>query len=365
MDMTLQPEALGALFELSRDAVLGIDEDRRVAFANPAAAALLGAEAGMPAEGLVPDYVLDDPAERFISSLELKDGRKASLAVTRQGGLTLISYTLQSGAAASVPYYLPEKALQNWGSSLMNSRMALDGLNSHTKEHADDATNEYFSVLYRSYYLMKRTCSHMASAASIAGSGLPFSPRAVDLKALCEDLCSSVSHFTEDRNITVTFRADKGPHVTSADRELLETMLLNLLCNSLERTAPGGAITVELLRQGKRFILSIRDPGSGISAEKLSALFSTGGTADLREPGAGLGFLIARSIVERHDGAIILESRPGHGTAIRISIPYREGSASDLHAPEGPDYRQDGMDRILTELAPVLDKRYYNKRMFD
>ena len=366
MDMNLHPEALGALFEMSRDPVLGVDDKQIISFVNPAAAALLGAQAGMKAVDLIPEYVLEDPAEHFVASAQVHD-KRANISVTRQDGLTLLCYTFLATDASSITP-TPEKALREWSNSLMSVRLAMDALLSHTtKDSADGPLLEYFCSLYRDYYRMKRLCQHMIISSDILNNDLPFAPRTIDLKKLCQELCDTVNHFSDSFGVTLCFHAGDGLFITGADGALIETMLLNILTNSVAHTGKGGVIHLDLSRQGKRFILSIRDPGTGIAAEKLPSVFSGGGVPDLADvnAGAGLGMLIARGVAERHGGALILESRPEHGTTVRISIPDTELNTTELHSPPVADYRLDGLDRVLTEMSTLLDKKFYNKKMFD
>ena len=61
---------------------------------------------------------------------------------------------------------------------------------------------------------------------------------------------------------------------------------------------------------------------------------------------------------------MILESRPGQGTSVRVSLPYRQCDEMKARCPQ-VQYRSDGMDVVLTELSVILDRRYYNKKLFD
>ena len=63
----------------------------------------------------------------------------------------------------------------------------------------------------------------------------------------------------------------------------------------------------------------IRDDGSGIPAEQLVRVFEPFFTT--RAEGTGLGLPIARRIARAHGGELTIESEPGHGTIVRISLP--------------------------------------------
>jgi heavy metal sensor kinase len=114
------------------------------------------------------------------------------------------------------------------------------------------------------------------------------------------------------------------------DQKLLEQAILVLLENAIKFTQEGGVIEIDLERRGAQWICSVIDSGPGILAEEQSRLFErffrgtqTGGS---KEPGAGLGLAIAKTIVERHGGSLALAaSRPGY-TSFEILLPAVEQS---------------------------------------
>jgi signal transduction histidine kinase len=107
--------------------------------------------------------------------------------------------------------------------------------------------------------------------------------------------------------------------VVMADRRALRTILDNLLSNALRYTPAGG----EILLGGeeiKNFVqLSVRDTGRGIAAERLSMIFDRFNA--LSEQGSGLGLALVRRLVESLGGQIAVESRLGHGTTFRFTLP--------------------------------------------
>ena len=360
-DMSILPENLWALFDMSRDPVIGIGPDQSIVYANPPAAALLGVGAGSPAGGTVPEHILNEPSERFVASARV--GRKRlNVSVIRLDGLTVCVYTRPpeepAGTGPSV------RALQELSSCLMSARLAIDALVRRTGADADPALLQTSAILYREYYRMLRACRHMTLAAGVAADSLPYTPQATDLGQLCRELCDTVGRLTESLGISVTFQADFGVHLSMADRNLLEILLLNLLTNSLTHSRAGDTIRVELARQKDRFLLSVRDPGSGISPEQLTGVFNSCPDPAGPSAGAGLGLYIARGIAERHGGAMILESRPGRGTTVQISLPCKKSEDMVINSPQSV-YRSEGMSTVLMELSPFLDRQYYNKKMFD
>ena len=362
--MSIQPEVLSALFEMSRDAVLGIDSDQRIAFANPVAATLLGVHPGLDAKDLLPDYILESTSNHFLSTVTVGT-QQANVSVVRTDSFMIVTYTLpQPESAAMNP--ISNRAIQEMSTTLMSMRLAMDALIGHTKAEVDPALRDTACVLYRDHYRMKRLAQHMSIAVNLLQDTLPFSPRLTDLRELCSELYSSVEGFAKDMNIKVSFHADNGRYLTMADPTLLEMMLFNLITNCLNHPGEGRQIDLSLKRQRDRFIITIEDKGTGIASEKMANIFSHRPLLDLSDPntGTGLGLFIARGIAARHGGALIMAVQNDPGTTVSISLPYTPSDTTEANTPI-MRYRADGMNLALTELSVVLDKKYYNRKLFD
>ena len=104
-----------------------------------------------------------------------------------------------------------------------------------------------------------------------------------------------------------------------ADRRALRSILENLLSNAIRYTPDEGEILLAA-EEIKSFVqFSVRDTGRGIEAERLSTIFDRFST--FSEGGSGLGLALARRLVESLGGQIAVESRLGHGSTFRFTIP--------------------------------------------
>ena len=81
----------------------------------------------------------------------------------------------------------------------------------------------------------------------------------------------------------------------------------------------GGTLTVKTRADEKRVILDLIDDGPGIPETDLEQIFEPFFTT--KEKGTGLGLAITRQIVELHQGTITIDSTPGEGTCVTVSIP--------------------------------------------
>lgn len=107
-----------------------------------------------------------------------------------------------------------------------------------------------------------------------------------------------------------------------ADRRALRSILDNLLSNAIRFTPEDGEILLAA-EEIKNFVqFSVRDTGRGIEAERLSSIFDR--FNPFSERGTGLGLALVRRLVESLGGQIAVESRLGHGSTFRFTIPVAQ-----------------------------------------
>ncbi len=121
------------------------------------------------------------------------------------------------------------------------------------------------------------------------------------------------------KHIRVDVSAYADLAVIEADRRAMRSILDNLLSNALRYTPEDGEILLAA-EESKSFVqFSVRDTGRGIEAERLSTIFDRFST--FSEEGTGLGLSLVRRLVESLGGQIAVESRLGHGSTFRFTIP--------------------------------------------
>lgn len=109
-----------------------------------------------------------------------------------------------------------------------------------------------------------------------------------------------------------------------ADPQQLSQVLVNLITNSLEALGAGRGeieISARLDAEGKNVALVVRDTGRGIDPDLLPRVFQPFVTTKVGHPGAGLGLAVAHGVVEAHGGSLIIDSEPGRGTTVTLSLP--------------------------------------------
>lgn len=101
---------------------------------------------------------------------------------------------------------------------------------------------------------------------------------------------------------------------------LFDWVIENLLKNALDAMEGKGAITIDIMDQGKQVVIDVSDTGKGISRRNINKVFKPGFTTKRR--GWGLGLSLSRRIIEQyHKGSLFVKnSEPGKGTTFRIVL---------------------------------------------
>jgi len=153
-----------------------------------------------------------------------------------------------------------------------------------------------------------------------------------DIGRLLNDLRDYYEAAATEIGVTLSASTGDGTLVANVDRMLLQRALGNLVSNSLAHCSAGDSIRIGAQRQGGQIRIEIRDTGSGISAEALPRVFDRLYRADparsRNSGGTGLGLAIVRQIVFLHGGDVQIESDPGKGTVVWVSLPAGDGEAS-------------------------------------
>ena len=143
--------------------------------------------------------------------------------------------------------------------------------------------------------------------------------------------------FAECQALYQTTAAASWQHITTtappglsilADRNMARTILRNLVGNALKFMPNGGHVHLDAALDPadlQMVLLNCTDTGSGMSAATIAALMSGPAlpepTPTLRTTGLGLGLALCRAFVHRHGGTLVIQSRPGAGTNVTVSLP--------------------------------------------
>jgi len=200
----------------------------------------------------------------------------------------------------------------------------LEILSSNIREYDMDTIESQINIVETSakrvFFLLEDLLMWSRSQSGL----LPFEPQKLDLAAICLDILSDVKLNAATKNISVRCSATCEIPIF-ADPDMLKTVLRNLISNALKFSNQGGKIEILTRLKDSETIVSVSDNGVGMTTETVNKLFnisqvhSTTGTAN--ETGTGLGLLLCKEFVEKHQGKIWVESQHGKGSVFYFSVP--------------------------------------------
>jgi PAS domain S-box-containing protein len=145
----------------------------------------------------------------------------------------------------------------------------------------------------------------------------------VDLTSVLSDVAATFRVMASSKGLTFRYEVRSLPGILG-DAARLVQVFSNLVSNAIKYT-PSGEVGIKASADGGAVEVVIHDTGIGLTTEERAQLFTRffrgRSSVVIEAGGTGLGLVIAKTIVERHEGTIDVESRPGEGTRFRVRIP--------------------------------------------
>ena len=184
-------------------------------------------------------------------------------------------------------------------------------------------------------------------------------PAALDLDDVIIDMEDMLRRLIGNR-VELSMRLQPELGRVLIDRAQIEQVILNLVLNARDATAPGGTVTLATgecravapdsrampaLQPGEYVVLSVSDTGCGMDETTRERMFEPFFTTKPEGSGTGLGLSIVNGIVVRNGGHVAVSSRPGAGSKLQIYLPRARSDVprarSDVPRtrldPTGPD----------------------------
>ena len=147
---------------------------------------------------------------------------------------------------------------------------------------------------------------------------------AVDANRCVEEAISAVSAQAAQAGVTLSGVPSSASPSILADKARLHQCLVNLLTNAVKYNRRGGSARVDLAAHADRVDLVVRDNGLGMKASQLERLFEPFnrlGQEQAAMPGAGLGLVITRQLVQAMNGQLRVDSEAGQGSSFTMTLP--------------------------------------------
>ncbi len=214
--------------------------------------------------------------------------------------------------------------------SPFNSILGFLGLlTENIREYDIDTIEKQINIVNNSAKNTFRLLEDILMWARANAGKIPYEPQKLDFGTICNEAIEDLKLIANTKDIKINHFATDEITVF-ADKNMLNSVLRNLVSNAIKFTIKNGniVITSEIQRDSNFLGISVTDTGVGILEDDIDNLFkinkkaSTLGTE--KETGTGFGLILCKEFIEKHGGKIWVESKLGKGSKFMFTIPIKE-----------------------------------------
>jgi Signal transduction histidine kinase len=182
---------------------------------------------------------------------------------------------------------------------------------------------KYFQIINKSAQNSYKLLENLLEWSRAQTGKIEYQPISIDLKDIIHENIAMVEEQASQKFIKINAVINDNCSIFG-DRQMINSILRNLLVNAIKFTSQKGQITVSAVEKIDHIEISVKDTGVGISKDALKKLFrldckySTLGTDD--EQGTGLGLILCKEFIEKNGGKIWVESELNHGSEFKFTL---------------------------------------------
>ena len=154
---------------------------------------------------------------------------------------------------------------------------------------------------------------------------IEFKPEDFILENLLIEVVDLSNNAAASKNITLSYEITDSL-IAFADRNMINTVLRNLISNAIKFTNRNGSITITAKKHNNRIETSVKDSGVGMSKTAINSLFKisekAGTLGTENEQGTGLGLILCQEFITKHQENIWVESEVGKGSEFKFTLPF-------------------------------------------
>ncbi len=199
------------------------------------------------------------------------------------------------------------------------------------EELDEDERREMLAQIINSSNLAVSLLNQLLDWISLQTGKMPFSPTPQNLAENVKEVSDLLKSLADSKDIRLETRVPDDITV-NADRNMLQSILRNLVGNAIKFTSRDGKIIIEAQQQNSHTEISITDNGVGMDQETLEKILAkektitTKGTG--KESGSGLGLVMTKEMIDRHGGELTGKSKIKRGTTFTFTLPHNDVSGS-------------------------------------
>ncbi len=168
---------------------------------------------------------------------------------------------------------------------------------------------------------LERMVEELLDFSRIQSGHFTLVPEMLDVIAELEDAMLIYIDNAKKKNVSISYNEPEFMCVVAGDKNRLRQVFINVIDNALKYTESGGSIEILAEMNESSVVITVADTGEGIAPEDLPKVKQKFYKANSTKRGSGIGLAVADEIVTMHGGTLELESEPGVGTTVTITLP--------------------------------------------
>jgi two-component system phosphate regulon sensor histidine kinase PhoR len=342
-----------AALNSSADAVIGVDSEGRVCFANLAAEQLFTRPRedfiGKPFAWLMPDaelvevlkasrtenrrrvQILERPNKQYLQAIAspiVGGGDWAALLVLHDLTDVRRAELMRRDFVANVSHELR--------TPLASIKAVLETLDAGALSDPD-AARDFIGRAQTEVDRLTQMVAELMELSRIEAGDVPIAIEPVDVGAAVSEAVARLRPQAERAGVRLSLDLDGDIPEILGDRARIERAVVNLVQNALKFTPDGGEVRVAVRDDAGVARIDVADTGVGIDERDLHRIFERFYKADnsRRTDGSGLGLALVKHTAEAHGGSVSVESRLGSGSRFTILLPAAGSSEERTAEPSG------------------------------
>lgn len=262
--------------------------------------------------GIISEYDTDGSAKSIVgASYRIDERKKMQQAL------------IDSKEKAEESNRLKSAFLANMSHEIRTPLNAIVGFSNLLAENSQSEENkEYFQIIERNNELLLQLINDILDLSKIEAGDLDFSYESVDINACLKEV-ASFARMKVDCNIEIKLDCALDTCILYTERNRVMQVVNNFVSNALKHTVSGFIQIGYSIPLNGYIRFYVRDTGKGIPADKIEQIFSRFMQLDSFKQGVGLGLAISKTIIEKMNGEIGVNSVYEEGSEFWFTIPYQ------------------------------------------
>jgi len=194
---------------------------------------------------------------------------------------------------------------------------------------SEQRRQKYYDVIVEQSERLSLLINNVLDFARLEEGRKQFYFEMIDIGTLLNDIILTFQHQVRHEDFELKSEIDKSLPMTMADRSAITQAITNLVDNAIKYSGEVKKIYITAFMKNQYLHISVQDYGIGITKEDLNKVFDrfyrgSDESIQSKVKGTGLGLTLVKQIIEKHQGSIYVESKPGKGSTFTIKLPIAD-----------------------------------------